>query len=321
MIFKDINIILILFFILLPRLCRNIYIEKEAKLCGRLTGAVLRDRLERCLLSDPYIFSNSRLLDEKTTVRKDLFGSIRTAIFEDTSQPGVLIVIEKGSGNPKQVTYQFFSGIFQDLTNFMGSGRVWKYTYDVHNVHIKWLLDKLENLMRNGTYQRIIFSGHSLGAGVSILDAFTCVKTKICHSGNTKVMTFGGPRTGDEIFALNYNKLIPETYRVVVEGDIIPSFPPCTKGFFSNECHKPVFEENNKSWFHFVGYYHVGTEIYYPHGYENKYKYCKPRYEDPDCSPRVFPSIFKLVFYKDELNDRHNRYFRIEKNGNPCRFI
>uniref|UniRef100_A0A0N5BGA9 Lipase_3 domain-containing protein n=1 Tax=Strongyloides papillosus TaxID=174720 RepID=A0A0N5BGA9_STREA len=311
----------LLLLIVTPKVCENIYLEKEAILCGRLAGAVLREKLDKCLNYDKLLASSAHLLYEKNSTKKELFADLRTTIFEDTTQPGVLIVVEKGSGSPMQVMYQMFSGIFQELVNFMGAGKVWKYTYDVHSVHIEWLLEKLEALMNTGNYTRIIFTGHSLGGGISILDAFACVKAKVCRSENTKVITLGSPRTGDEYFAQVYNKLVPETYRVVVKGDVIPSFPPCNKKFFSSTCQKPIFDPSEKPWYQKAGYYHVGREIYYPDGYENKFKYCKPRYEDPNCSPQVLPDLLTLMIKKEDFNIYHNRYFKIEKNGNPCRFV
>uniref|UniRef100_A0A0N4ZK32 Lipase_3 domain-containing protein n=1 Tax=Parastrongyloides trichosuri TaxID=131310 RepID=A0A0N4ZK32_PARTI len=317
LILKGLLIILISSYHLLD----GLYFEHEAKLCGRLTGAMLSTKFKLCINNDSYIFMNSKLLNEISSTRKDLYADLKTAIFEDISQPGVLIVVEKGSGNPTQVAYQMLSGIFHKMVDFMDSGKVWKYTYEVHKVHIKWILDEVKKLMSKKFYNKVVFTGHSLGGGTSILNAYACVKSSICNSTNTKVLTFGSPRTGDEVFAANYNKVLPETYRVIVNGDIVPTFPPCTKNFFSNECHKPIFDPNYDSWFHDIGYYHVGREIYYPNGYEGKYKTCRFRYEDTTCSPKTLPSIWTLLIKKEEFNDNHNRYFRIEKNGTPCRFI
>ncbi|KAJ1408063.1 hypothetical protein B484DRAFT_309816, partial [Ochromonadaceae sp. CCMP2298] len=48
---------------------------------------------------------------------------------------------------------------------------------------------------------------------------------------------FGSPRVGNSPFANFYDRIVPNSYRVVVDGDIVPALPPPSK------------------------YTHVGTEI------------------------------------------------------------
>jgi hypothetical protein len=52
------------------------------------------------------------------------------------------------------------------------------------------------------------------------------------------LLTFGQPRTGNDIFSNEVMKNIPIVYRVVREGDLIPNLPPCSIShlFLDNEC-------------------------------------------------------------------------------------
>lgn len=44
-----------------------------------------------------------------------------------------------------------------------------------------------------------------------------------------RLITFGQPRIGDYTYALNHNRFVPYSYRVVHRADIIPHVPPCKK--------------------------------------------------------------------------------------------
>lgn len=72
--------------------------------------------------------------------------------------------------------------------------------------------------------QRIIFTGHSLGAALAMLAALdvdynVSGKEYVCY-------TFGAPKVGNDAFAKSYNKRVPETFRVVNIGDYIADLPP-----------------------------------------------------------------------------------------------
>jgi hypothetical protein len=78
---------------------------------------------------------------------------------------------------------------------------------------------------------RITVVGHSLGGAMAILAAVD-VKLRMGKS-NVDVCTFGGPRVGKFIFRHQFNRLIPESYRVSNQGDIVPHVPPLVTGW----CH------------------------------------------------------------------------------------
>lgn len=73
-------------------------------------------------------------------------------------------------------------------------------------------------------YQRIIFTGHSLGAALAMLAALDVDynvpgKEIVCY-------TFGAPKVGNAAFVKSYNKRVPGTFRVVNFGDYIADLPP-----------------------------------------------------------------------------------------------
>lgn len=43
---------------------------------------------------------------------------------------------------------------------------------------------------------------------------------------NVQVMTFGQPRIGNAVFASYFDQLLPDTFRVTNDHDIVPHLPP-----------------------------------------------------------------------------------------------
>ncbi|HTS78649.1 MAG TPA: lipase family protein [Bryobacteraceae bacterium] len=84
--------------------------------------------------------------------------------------------------------------------------------------------------------QKILITGHSLGAAVAILSGFDIAKNAVPGSA-PDFCTFAGPRAGDPGFAKKFNAAFPVCNRIVNFMDVVPQVPL-----------PPVYE-------------HVGTEI------------------------------------------------------------
>ena len=70
--------------------------------------------------------------------------------------------------------------------------------------------------------QRILVTGHSLGAAVAILSGFELAKTTGIA---TELYTLAGPRTGAPDFSGAYRGVVPICYRVVNFMDVVPQVP------------------------------------------------------------------------------------------------
>ena len=70
--------------------------------------------------------------------------------------------------------------------------------------------------------QRILVTGHSLGAAVAILSGFELAKTTGIA---TELYTLAGPRTGAPDFSGAYSGVVPICYRVVNFMDVVPQVP------------------------------------------------------------------------------------------------
>lgn len=69
-------------------------------------------------------------------------------------------------------------------------------------------------------------SGHSLGAALATLAAIDIALKVPEIRPKLQLYTYASPRVGDAVFAKAHSDLIPNSYRVVNLGDVVPLVPP-----------------------------------------------------------------------------------------------
>jgi len=111
-----------------------------------------------------------------------------------------------GAGN----TEDGFTAIYQSLTmgNAAGAQRV---------------VDALAGLPLVQPVRSLTICGHSLGAALATLLAVDLAANKAVQ--NLTVYTYASPRTGDPLFANTYNQLVPNTFRLANQLDLVPQLP------------------------------------------------------------------------------------------------
>ena len=67
--------------------------------------------------------------------------------------------------------------------------------------------------------------GHSLGGALATLAALDIAANAPAPFKNPTVYTYASPRAGDEQFATTYNRLVPNTFRIANELDVVPKVP------------------------------------------------------------------------------------------------
>lgn len=91
-------------------------------------------------------------------------------------------------------------------------------TYMSARERIFELLDKLP------ADKPLFITGHSLGGALATLAALDIAANR--GPDGLIVYTFASPRVGDPQFARTYNRLVPNTFRLHNEHDIVPRLPP-----------------------------------------------------------------------------------------------
>jgi len=105
--------------------------------------------------------------------------------------------------------HKLFYYIFEEIKN------------DIFNESI------LKDIKENKDYQ-IIFTGHSLGGAISTLASYYYAKKNLAEN-EPVLITFGQPRVGDENFARDYMRMIPNVYRIERYQDLVAMIPPRKK--------------------------------------------------------------------------------------------
>jgi hypothetical protein len=119
------------------------------------------------------------------------------------------------------------------------------------------------SLLANCKGCHVYITGHSMGGAIATLAAADLYAL----TPDLTVYTFGSPRVGDENFAIYYDKIVPDTYRIVNHHDIVPHVPQ-----------------------RFLGFRHVSREIWYFGQSGPQFKQCNGG-EDDSCSNSVLLHI------------------------------
>ncbi|EGZ29962.1 hypothetical protein PHYSODRAFT_349422 [Phytophthora sojae] len=68
----------------------------------------------------------------------------------------------------------------------------------------------------------VYITGHSMGGALAVLAAYDLA---VNFSIKVNMYNFGGPRVGNPSFRQHYDSCVPTSYRVVMDGDIVPGWP------------------------------------------------------------------------------------------------
>jgi hypothetical protein len=97
---------------------------------------------------------------------------------------------------------------------------------------IKSILMKLNELFPTSQY---IFVGHSLGGSLASIALLDSIRSKLITNAynNPVLITYGQPRTGNDVFANELMKEVPTIFRIVKQGDLIAASPICASNIFN----------------------------------------------------------------------------------------
>ncbi|CEO95851.1 Fungal lipase-like domain-containing protein [Plasmodiophora brassicae] len=129
--------------------------------------------------------------------------------------------------------------------------------------------------------------GHSLGASVALIASVALLDI----FPSPVVYTYGTPRTGNYAFSVLHRRLVPNSWRVVHDCDMVPHLAPCGS-FMDSRCSRLNFFP-----------FHTSQEVFYDQRSMHDihaYTVCDPLDgEDDTCSNRLrFPdSIFQHRHY------------------------
>uniref|UniRef100_A0A0N5C5A9 Lipase_3 domain-containing protein n=1 Tax=Strongyloides papillosus TaxID=174720 RepID=A0A0N5C5A9_STREA len=242
----------------------------------------------------------------------------------------VIILVFSGTLSNNQISKQVFS-MFRKQIYYSNSGLVNKYYAE--SFEMVWSHAKSIFFDHRYSNYKVYVTGHSLGSVFASLAAYKISCERYRKAKDIHLYTFGGPRFGSPEFAKNFDKKVPNSWRIVVGSDFIPHFPPCRKvkdqnlKFYSKIFKKRKSRPCDPNFLN--GYYHHGTEVWYPAGTNGKYYICngKPKNEDFGCSDGLFYRKRNIrqhrynhsEYFKDLTNQYYYMfYYKADRN---CKFI
>lgn len=211
------------------------------------------------------------------------------------------ILIDTFSNNRDNKSVKYFKNKADDIRNL---------AFSTNNI---------QEIAGNRGYQ-VIFTGHSLGGAVAtIMSYYASYYNYINRSNNpTVLLTFGAPRSGNDVLATEIMKKVSVVYRIVRDGDMVSTIPPCFINL-KGKCRTSLgitdeFKLNSNGIFDIFkntyNYWHVGGLIVLNKAM-NKIIFCNP---------------YKAENYKDECKytmstnqDYHKYYFNNEKMSAKCK--
>ncbi|XP_027365706.1 lipase-like isoform X1 [Abrus precatorius] len=142
-----------------------------------------------------------------------------------------------------------------------------------HNTTIRpAILDAVERAKKFYGDIQIIATGHSMGGAMASFCGLDLTVNQ--HAKNVQVMTFGQPRIGNAAFASLYHKLVPNTFRITNDHDVVPHLPP----YYYYLPQKTYRHFPREVWLYNIGF---GSLVY------SVEKICDGSGEDPTCSRSV----------------------------------
>ena len=138
-----------------------------------------------------------------------------------------LVLVSFRGTEPDQLTDWITDARVELVAGPLG-GRVHAGFYDALSHVWQQVTNRVHELTGDGR-RRLWVTGHSLGAALATLATARWLDTGRQVQG---LATFGQPRTGDELFARNFNFAFkPYAYRIVNHNDLVTRVPPQAFGY------------------------------------------------------------------------------------------
>ncbi|KAF6030222.1 hypothetical protein EB796_011462 [Bugula neritina] len=211
------------------------------------------------------------------------YGPCSAVVAVSSSEQHVVVAFS-GTGSPVQLIEELLFG-FTGMVHFEAvGGQILRYNSRVHDSLYSCVRSIVEDtLTGNSSNHQVILTGHSLGGAQAQLTAARLVADQVVNDSQLHVYAFGAPRVGDVDFAVSYDKLVTNSWRVVYESDPVPQIVPKRLAL------QPYA-------------YHTKGEVLYQENVSllSNYTICKEN-EDEECSADA-PLCFSCI-------EHHGQYF------------
>ncbi|GMH45342.1 hypothetical protein BSKO_13299 [Bryopsis sp. KO-2023] len=91
------------------------------------------------------------------------------------------------------------------------------------------VINKIDEILRGDRFDsdrcRILVTGHSLGGALAVLASYDIAKRFELGVDRISCYTYGALRVGNHAFVRDYNTVVPDTWQVVNDRDVVPRMP------------------------------------------------------------------------------------------------
>jgi hypothetical protein len=190
-----------------------------------------------------------------------------------------IILAYRGTTSNEQLVDEIESVISKHKVPAKIGGYIQEYFSNANDQLYPCAKSSMKDLVNKYPTYGVIIAGHSLGAAIASIASAQLVFDNVINKENTTLYTLGLPRTGDRKYALNHDRLIKKSWRIVHFRDIVPKLPPLTP-----------FPDSP---------YHHQREIFYGEnmGILSNYIECF-NYEDKNCSRGYLPSLSSIEYHR-----------------------
>ncbi|KAK0411926.1 hypothetical protein QR680_005922 [Steinernema hermaphroditum] len=203
------------------------------------------------------------------SVKCDFDGDTCAGFATASHQDKAIIIAIRGNEGISQMVATFNGGNFVH-EKFPGGGKVSKYFMDAYrNLWDGGLKGAFLYLRNKYPDYQVWVTGHNSGGSLASILAANLVFQQLMSAEDVLLITFGQLRTGNKDYAEAHDRLLPNSFRVVHNRDMIAHLPTL-------------------NW---EGYYHHGQEIWYQNDMSltrgDDFVRCKQG-ESKDCSDSLW---------------------------------
>lgn len=208
-----------------------------------------------------------------------------------------ILLAFRGTEEMVQLIDQILAVLAIPKTDFKTGGKVQKYFSNAFEKLNPCVSGSVDELVKRYPDFAVQITGHSLGGAIASLSSVALVFDKTVRENRMSLYTFGMPRVGDKEYAINHDRLVNNSWRVVHYKDPVSHLPLCNVVTGCDVTNGP---------------YHHRTEVFYPSAYMTRYSsyaICAGN-EDTHCSDGLISDDPCLTDI-NKCIDYHLHYFSI----------
>ncbi|XP_071179918.1 lipase ZK262.3-like [Mytilus edulis] len=170
------------------------------------------------------------------------------AVLMISKKKKTIVLAYRGTTDFTQLTDEALSVLLKfKVQSDIGKGEVQNYFKQAHDTLYECVEESVQAQMSTYPDYNFLVTGHSLGGAIASLASARLLYEGIVPKDKSALYTFGMPRVGDREYALEHNKLVNNSWRVVHGADQVPNLPLST-GLPSGPFHhrSEVFYTNDR---------------------------------------------------------------------------